>query len=169
MTVYAGTTLAALTGMAAFNPGRAARIAAGLEAHSVCSAVFVQGVDAAATDHEMVQLMTGPAGKMLRYTLDRAHPGVDASFAGLVHARADFTPGYGCRLRLPGGHPAPLAAARGGLRPGATGHDDQPRLSGGYRPGVHRPAGRHAEGRQGRGDCEGRPGDRRALRPWLRR
>lgn len=109
MTISAAAALASVTlaGAAAFNLAQTVRIGAGLEAHSICSAVFVQGVDAEATEKEMVQLLTGPAGKLLRYTVDRAHPGVDASFAGMINVRADFTPGYGCRLRLPGDTPSP--------------------------------------------------------------
>lgn len=103
----AALAIAAMAGVAVFKPGLATRIGAGLEAHSICSAVFVQGVDAKATDRQMVRLLTGPAGTLLSYKIDRAHPGVDAAFAGVIHARADFTPGYGCRLRLRGDLPAP--------------------------------------------------------------
>jgi CubicO group peptidase (beta-lactamase class C family) len=109
MTISAAAALSSviLAGAGAFNLAQTVRIGAGLEAHSICSAVFVQGVDAGATEKEMVRLLTGPAGKLLRYTLDRAHPGVDGSFAGMFNARADFTPGYGCRLRLLGDTPSP--------------------------------------------------------------
>jgi CubicO group peptidase (beta-lactamase class C family) len=107
MPAVVALAVAGLAGAAAFNPSLAIRIGAGLEAHSVCSAVFVQGVDAETTHKEMVELLTGPIGKLLHYSVDRAHPGVDASFAGIVHARADFTPGYGCRLRLAGDRPLP--------------------------------------------------------------
>ena len=106
-----GLTLAAAAGAAiAFSPRIAAEVAAGLEAHSVCSAVFVQGVDGEATHREMVRLLTGPAGALLRHEVDRTARGVDASFAGLAHARADFTPGYGCRLRNAANTPLPPAA-----------------------------------------------------------
>jgi CubicO group peptidase (beta-lactamase class C family) len=98
---------AAAAGAVALHPVRAARVGAGLEAHGVCSAVFVQRVDGAATEREMVQRLAGPAGKALSFQVDRAAPGVDAWFLGRFHARADFTPGYGCRLRLPGDAPAP--------------------------------------------------------------
>jgi CubicO group peptidase (beta-lactamase class C family) len=111
--VSAGAALLATgaAGAIMFNPGRAARVAAGLEAHSVCSAVFVQGVDGAAADRELVQLLTGPMGRLLSFEVDRAKPGVDAFFAGIVHARADFTPGYGCRLRHSGDAPPPVPEA----------------------------------------------------------
>ena len=112
MSALAALGLAAATAAAgpAF-PLDAASVAAGLEAHAVCSAIFVQGVDGAATDREMVQLLAGPAGRPLSFKVDRATPGVDASYAGLAHARADFTPGYGCRVRHPGDAPAPAPSA----------------------------------------------------------
>jgi hypothetical protein len=110
MTMALGLAVAAPRA-AVLDPVVAAGVAAGLEAHSVCSAVFVQGVDGAATDREMVQLLTGPMGRPLSFKIDRARPGVDAAYASLAHARADFTPGYGCRLRHPGDTPLPAPAA----------------------------------------------------------
>ena len=100
-------SIAAATSAAAFHPVRGVRIGSGLEAHSICSAVFVQRVDAGATHREMVKLLSGPFGNLLQFKVDRALPGVDASFAGMAHARADFTPGYGCRLRHRGDNAAP--------------------------------------------------------------
>jgi len=120
MLVGAGLLAAAAAGAAiAFSPQTAAEVAAGLDAHSVCSAVFVQGLDGPATHREMVRMLTGPVGALLRHKVDRSGRGVDAAFAGLVHARADFTPGYGCRLRnaanipLPALPPAPATAPDG--------------------------------------------------------
>lgn len=110
MSFGAALMLAAAGAAIAFNPRTAAEVAAGLEAHSVCSAVFVQGVDGEITHREMVRMLTGPAGALLRHEVDQARRGVDASFAGLAHARADFTPGYGCRLRNPANTPLPPAA-----------------------------------------------------------
>jgi len=109
ISVGAAALLAAMAGAAAFNVPQAAQVAAGLEAHSVCSAVFVQGVDGQATDREMVQLLTGPAGRLLSFKIDPVGRGVDASFAGVVHARADFTAGYGCRLRNAANTPLPAS------------------------------------------------------------
>ena len=98
---------AMLLAAGALNAPMAAQVAAGLEAHSVCSAVFVLGVDGPATDREMVRLLTGPLGRLLSFKVDQAGQGVDAAFAGVAHARADFTPGYGCRLRSAANMPLP--------------------------------------------------------------
>lgn len=105
----AGLVLAAAGAAIAFDPRTAAEVAAGLEAHSVCSAVFVQGLDGEATHREMVRMLTGPAGALLQHRVDQAGHGVDATFAGLAHARADFTPGSGCRLRNAANTPLPPA------------------------------------------------------------
>jgi CubicO group peptidase (beta-lactamase class C family) len=121
MAIAAASALivAAAAGAFVLHPARAARVAAGLEAHSLCSAVFVQGVDAGMTHREMVRRLTGPLGKALSFKVDRATPGVDAWFLGGFHTRADFTPGYGCRVRLAGDAPAPAPA-----EPTATVADD---------------------------------------------
>lgn len=93
-----------------FRPDRAARVVAGLTAHNLCSAVFVAGLDADATQREQLQAILGPAATNLSaYRIDRAQSRVDASFAGLIHASAQFTRGYGCRLVYPQNLPAPAA------------------------------------------------------------
>jgi CubicO group peptidase (beta-lactamase class C family) len=97
----------AWAGILSLHPARAAHVAAGLEAHSICSAVFVQNVEPHGLHREMVLQLTGPAGRLLSFTVDRRTPGVDAWFLGAFHARADFTQGYGCRLRVDGNTPAP--------------------------------------------------------------
>jgi hypothetical protein len=109
LVIATASTLLAAAAAAAVGPrlARAAHVAASVEAHSICAAVFVQGVDPQATQHEMVQLLTGPAGRRLSFKVDRQSPGVDAWFLGVFRARADFTPGYGCRLRLAGDAPPP--------------------------------------------------------------
>ena len=108
MGIIAGLLSAiAAAGVIFLHPTRAAHVAAGLEAHSMCSAIFVQNVDPHAVQREMVQQLTGPAGQLLSFKIDRETSGVDAWFIGSFHARADFTPGYGCRLRLPGDAPPP--------------------------------------------------------------
>jgi CubicO group peptidase (beta-lactamase class C family) len=91
-------------------PDRTARVIAGLTAHNLCSAVFVAGLDAQATQREQLQAILGPtATRLTAFRVDRTHSSVDASFAGLVHAAAQFTPGYGCRLDYPQNLPAPGA------------------------------------------------------------
>jgi hypothetical protein len=51
----------AAAGVIFLHPTRAAHVAAGVEAHSMCSAIFVQNVDPHAVQREMIQQLTGPA------------------------------------------------------------------------------------------------------------
>ena len=91
--------LVLLLGAAAIRrPDRALRTAAGLTAHNLCDAVFTQGLDPDQTFRELVRPMTGPAGGLLRYRVDRERRAVDASVLGLFRAHALWTEGYGCRL-----------------------------------------------------------------------
>jgi len=86
----------------------ASRVAAGMAAHNLCSAIYVAGLDPEATFQELVKPIIGrPLDRLASYRVDRAHRSVEASFAGLFHARADFTPGYGCRLQFADTPPAP--------------------------------------------------------------
>ncbi|MBS0333284.1 MAG: serine hydrolase, partial [Proteobacteria bacterium] len=96
--------------VATLHPSEAAHVATGLEAHSVCSAVFVQGVDAGQTHRQMVGLLVGPAIRLLHYRIDRPGQAVDADLAGLARAHARFIPGYGCRLDQRGDRPPPSPA-----------------------------------------------------------
>ena len=91
----------------AYRPDRLARVAAGLTAHSLCSAVFVQGMDPGVADREMVRPTLGFAWRLIDPRIDRASRSVTASFVGLVSARADFTAGYGCRLDYSTNAPPP--------------------------------------------------------------
>jgi CubicO group peptidase (beta-lactamase class C family) len=109
---FIGAGLLAIGVVAAIwiRPDRAARVIAGLTAHNLCSAVFVAGLDAEATQREQLQAILGPtATRLTAYRIDRAHSSVNASFLGIVHSSAEFTPGYGCRLAYPQNLPAPVA------------------------------------------------------------
>jgi CubicO group peptidase (beta-lactamase class C family) len=116
--VFAVLLLALIAAAVVFRPDRAGRVAAGMAAHNMCSAVFVAGLDPDATLNELIKPIIGrPLDKLVRYRIDRAHHGVDATFAHVFHARADFTPGYGCRLEWahtpPAPAPRPLLPAAG--------------------------------------------------------
>jgi len=121
----AGIVLIAAIAAGAFRPDRAARVAAGVAAHNLCSATFVAGLDPGATFRELIgAFLQGPARRLLQYKVDRDARGVEASFAGLVHARARFTSGYGCRLDYPENVPAspprpPTPATPDGFAPNA--------------------------------------------------
>jgi len=99
--------LAGVAAAVTFRPDRAAQVAAGMAAHSLCSAVFVQGLDATATDRGLVQPILGFAGRLISYRVDLAGHAVTASFAGLAGARAEYAADYGCRLEYPGDEPLP--------------------------------------------------------------
>jgi CubicO group peptidase (beta-lactamase class C family) len=93
-------------------PDRAATIAAGMAAHNLCSATFVAGLDPDATLKELVQPIIGkPLDRFTHYRVDRANHSVETTFLGIFHARADFTPGYGCRLEFASTPPAPAPRA----------------------------------------------------------
>ena len=79
-----------------------------MAAHNLCSASFVAGLDPDTTFRELVQpLVGGPIGRFLRYRVNRKDKTVETSFAWTAHARAQFTPGYGCRLDYADNAPAP--------------------------------------------------------------
>jgi CubicO group peptidase (beta-lactamase class C family) len=103
---------AIITSIAIWRPDRAAMVGAGMAAHNLCSATFVAGLDPEATLKELVQPIIGqPLGRFVHYRVDRASHGVEVTFLGLFHARADFTPGYGCRLVFADTPPAPAPRA----------------------------------------------------------
>jgi hypothetical protein len=100
--------IALVAAIVIFRPDRAARVGAGMAAHNLCSAVFVAGLDPEATMKELVRPIIGhPMDGWVRYRVDRANHSVEATFAHFFHARADFTPGYGCRLEFAHTPPAP--------------------------------------------------------------
>src|SRR5215469_11916575 len=108
----AAILVASVAAVLIFRPGRAAQVGAGMAAHNVCSATFVAGLDPQATFKELVQPIIGSTlGGLASYRVDRAHRSVEATFAGLFHAKADFTPGYGCRLEFADTPPPPAARA----------------------------------------------------------
>ncbi|GAB2577961.1 serine hydrolase [Dyella jejuensis] len=100
--------VALVSALAIYRPDRAGRVGAGMAAHNLCSAVFVAGLDPDATLKQLVQPIIGaPLGQFVHYRVDRAERSVETSFLGIFHARADFTPGYGCRLAYAHTPPAP--------------------------------------------------------------
>jgi CubicO group peptidase (beta-lactamase class C family) len=107
-----GLLVALLVFFAIRRPDRAARVAAGMAAHNLCSATFVAGLDPEATLNELVRPIIGdPLGRYVHYDVDRASHSVEARFLGVFHARADFTPGYGCRLVFADTPPPPAPRA----------------------------------------------------------
>ena len=91
----------------------------------LCSASFVAGLDP--DTHVPVDssepLVGGPIGHFLCYRVNRKDKTVETSFAWTSHARAQFTPGYGCRLDY---GPCQPASAPGTARNGAQPDDFAP-------------------------------------------
>src|SRR5215831_554596 len=103
--------LAAVVLAIVYRPDRFAKAVVVWTAHSLCSAVFTQGLDPDTTFRELVQprIPIPGMGRLIVYRVDRSGSSVNASFAGVVHASAQFTTGYGCRLKYPDDLPSPSA------------------------------------------------------------
>jgi CubicO group peptidase (beta-lactamase class C family) len=108
--VGAGILLVVVIASVEFRPDRVLRVAAGMSAHTLCSAIFVAGLDPEMAFREQVQPQLGAGKRLVHYRVDRADRSVEASFAHLVYARARFSPGYGCRLEsTPAPSPRPAS------------------------------------------------------------
>lgn len=79
--------------------GSALRTGAGTAAHNVCSSTFVSGLPEQQTEDELVGLLIGPARRFLQVRVNHDDRSVEARLL-FGRARAEFTPGYGCRLVL---------------------------------------------------------------------
>jgi hypothetical protein len=110
----AGVALIAAIAAGAFRPDRAARVAAGMAAHNLCSATFVAGLDPGATFRELIgAFLQGPAGR--RRLLDQRRTQPDCRAAGrprLSQGRLLFER----RPRPAHIHRAVRASRRGALR-----------------------------------------------------
>jgi CubicO group peptidase (beta-lactamase class C family) len=102
-----GILLVAIVLVFEYRPDRAARVAAGLTAHNLCAAAFTSGINPDVAFRETVMPMTGGWARFIHYRFDHPRRSVTASFAGVVHATARFTEGYGCRLEYPENLPSP--------------------------------------------------------------
>lgn len=100
--IVLGLVVAGAAAHFAFQPGTALRVATGLTAKSVCSAVFVSRLDARLTQEETVKPMISVAGPWVSVETDVDRGRVTASLAGMFVQQAEYIPGYGCRLIYPG-------------------------------------------------------------------
>lgn len=105
--IAAGVVVAlGVAGWMTFRPDQALRVAAGVAAHHVCSMTFVGGQDPDRSFGELVVPMIGTtAGHLLTPRVDLEGRAVDVASPFRRLARAEFTPGFGCRLVLPGSLP----------------------------------------------------------------
>jgi hypothetical protein len=79
--------------------GAALRTGAGSAAHNLYSSLFISGLPERQTREELVRGLFGRSERLLRVKVDAAAQTVDAWLL-LAHARAVYTPGYGCRPAL---------------------------------------------------------------------
>jgi len=105
--VAALLVILALGGAVWQRPDRAARGAAGLTAHNLCSAVFVAGGDGQSMFEQSIAPLLGPAARFMAFRVDNTHRRVEATFARTVSVSAVYVPGFGCRLEQNGNQPAP--------------------------------------------------------------
>ena len=91
-------SVATILAVVALRPDIAARGATGLTAHNICSAVFVANLSPDLTFEEQVRPLLGPAAAAVRYSVDKDHGSVEASFAGVTLAHAGYRAGEGCQL-----------------------------------------------------------------------
>jgi CubicO group peptidase (beta-lactamase class C family) len=106
-------------GVLALRPGRALRVATGTVGHTICSEVFVAGLDPGQAFREIFGSMPGIRHlPLLRYHVDRAKKEVTATVAGNFASRAAYQDGFGCAL-VYGGVPNPVrvAASADGAHP----------------------------------------------------
>ncbi len=120
---YGGLALLVFLGMAGvvYRPDKAVRVAAGLAAHTLCSAKYISGLDPAKVFDEHVRIVLGPTAKLISYTEDARKSSITASVAGLFSVQAKFAAGYGCRIEYPENEPLlPLTTDSLGERPFAS-------------------------------------------------
>lgn len=109
--IVTGLSIVLATVWAIVRPDRLLRTGAGVAAHHVCSMTFVGGQRPDATFRELVVPMIGDLGGSL-LTPHVRHDRIDVTGPfGRLLAAADYTPGYGCRLDLPGNRPLVADAA----------------------------------------------------------
>jgi CubicO group peptidase (beta-lactamase class C family) len=124
----------ALTGTAwaLVRPDQALRLGAGVAAHHVCTMTFVGGQAPDAIFRELVTPILGKAGAgLLTAHVDRTHGRVAVDGLVSTLATATYTPGYGCRLDLPGNVPLvpdtrTVADVDDGFAPAALVTSDKP-------------------------------------------
>jgi hypothetical protein len=98
-----------------FRPGRALRVGTGTVAHTLCSEVFVAGLDPQQSFREIFGSMPGIRRiPLLHYEVDTTKREVRATVAGSFESRAVYQEGAGCGIVYRGGAgPRPVLATRG--------------------------------------------------------
>jgi len=114
----AASALAAGAAAFEFRPDKALRVATGLTAETLCTDVFVSGLDPATVFAQAIKARPG-VGRLaphISYRVDRDRRAVSAAWFGHFASTAALRPGLGC-LVLHGEVPASAAPAAGGSAP----------------------------------------------------
>ena len=128
LTIAAASTLAAGATAFEFRPDKALRVATGLTAETLCTDVFITGLDPQAVFAQAIQARpgVGRVARHIRYHVDRDHSAVSATWFGHFASTAVLRPGLGCLVAhrdIPTS-PAPAASAKAAqLLPDIAGPD----------------------------------------------
>ena len=124
MTALCGVAAATLAIGVALRPDQAIRTATGLTSHTLCSAVFVSGLDPEEVYVEVIRPTPGlrQLDWALHYTIDKAHRKVTTTWVGAFESEAVFRSGMGCLLThgvqaVDEMRPSDHAACEGGIAP----------------------------------------------------
>src|SRR5579872_5906692 len=87
-------------GFGVFRPDRALDVASGYVSHSLCSGVFVSGLEPQQIRNEQLLPITGIRllDWAIRYKIDRQRREVTTKVAGMYMSRAVYHEGFGCML-----------------------------------------------------------------------
>ena len=83
-----------------WRPDKAIRVATGLAAETLCSDVFVSGLDPATVFEQTIRARPGPdrLAKHMHYRVDRTARLITVDYFGHFVSRAGYRPGLGCRV-----------------------------------------------------------------------
>ena len=98
--VFVGLVLLGAAGWFVLRAGRGIRVGTAVVSKTLCSGVFVSGVDPDVLYAEAVKPIPGQTrlAKQLKYNVDRGARQVTASLVGRFRSRAVYREGYGCVL-----------------------------------------------------------------------
>ena len=98
LTVAAVSALAASAAAFEFRPDKALRVATGLTAETLCTDVFISGLDPATVFAQAIKARPGVSlvARHITYRVDPEHHAVYAAWFGRFASRAALRPGQGC-------------------------------------------------------------------------
>jgi CubicO group peptidase (beta-lactamase class C family) len=118
LVVAALLVLAVAVALAWFRPDKTLRVVTGLTAHTLCSEIFVSGLDPAQIYAQSIAPFPGVSllAARMRYRIDRERREVTVDLGGHFKSRAVYRDGIGCLLVVDSG---PVDAGRAGEEPGS--------------------------------------------------